>query len=194
MATSIASTPHSRYPRSMRALVAQNPWDWSTRSSSCRSPSSSTCRGRTADHAGLCVQRSRRSLCRQRDLARCPRQRPPRSARSDPPADAVKSTSVDGMTIGTPLAALTDSRDAMLAIGMNGEPLPLDHGFPVRVVVPGLYGYVRRPSGSSTSRSPGSPTSRRMDRSRVRRGGPDQDLQPDRRTNRSRISTPAGTP
>ncbi len=57
-------------------------------------------------------------------------------------ADAVKSTSVDGMTIGTPLTALTDDRDAMIAIAMNGEPLPLEHGFPVRMVVPGLYGYV----------------------------------------------------
>jgi DMSO/TMAO reductase YedYZ molybdopterin-dependent catalytic subunit len=57
-------------------------------------------------------------------------------------ADAVKSTSVDGMTIGTPLEALTDGRDAMVAIGMNGEPLPLAHGFPARLVVPGLYGYV----------------------------------------------------
>lgn len=57
-------------------------------------------------------------------------------------ADAVKSTSVDGLTIGTPLAALTDGRDAMFAVAMNGEPLPFDHGFPVRMVVPGLYGYV----------------------------------------------------
>lgn len=57
-------------------------------------------------------------------------------------ADAVKSTSVDGLTIGTPLAALTDGRDAIFAVGMNGEPLPFDHGFPVRMVVPGLYGYV----------------------------------------------------
>ncbi|MEU4395158.1 molybdopterin-dependent oxidoreductase [Kribbella sp. NPDC023855] len=57
-------------------------------------------------------------------------------------ADAVKSTSVDGLTIGTPLQALTDGRDAMLAVGMNGEPLPFEHGFPVRMVVPGLYGYV----------------------------------------------------
>ncbi|MEV6282977.1 molybdopterin-dependent oxidoreductase [Kribbella sp. NPDC051770] len=57
-------------------------------------------------------------------------------------ADAVKSTSVDGLTIGTPLQALTDGRDAIFAIGMNGEPLPFDHGFPVRMVVPGLYGYV----------------------------------------------------
>ncbi len=57
-------------------------------------------------------------------------------------ADAVKTTSADGMTIGTPLAALTDDRGAMIAVGMNGEPLPLEHGFPVRMVVPGLYGYV----------------------------------------------------
>ena len=57
-------------------------------------------------------------------------------------ADAVKSTSVDGLTIGTPLQALTDGRDAIFALGMNGEPLPFEHGFPVRMVVPGLYGYV----------------------------------------------------
>ncbi len=60
-----------------------------------------------------------------------------------PGADAVKSTSVDGWTCGTPLSALTDpKRDAMFAIGMNGQPLPYDHGFPVRMVVPGLYGFV----------------------------------------------------
>jgi DMSO/TMAO reductase YedYZ molybdopterin-dependent catalytic subunit len=57
-------------------------------------------------------------------------------------ADAVLSTSADGFTAGTPLAALTDGRDAMIAVGMNGEPLPIVHGFPARMVVPGLYGYV----------------------------------------------------
>ncbi|MGN8025270.1 molybdopterin-dependent oxidoreductase [Microbacterium sp. 22242] len=57
-------------------------------------------------------------------------------------ADMVLSTSVDGFTAGTPLEALTDDRNALLAIGMNGEPLPFEHGFPVRMVVPGLYGYV----------------------------------------------------
>jgi DMSO/TMAO reductase YedYZ molybdopterin-dependent catalytic subunit len=59
-----------------------------------------------------------------------------------PDADAVQQTSEDGWTCGTPLAALTDGRDAMLAIAMNGRPLPLEHGFPVRTVVPGLYGFV----------------------------------------------------
>ncbi|MCX4099057.1 molybdopterin-dependent oxidoreductase [Nocardia sp. alder85J] len=59
-----------------------------------------------------------------------------------PGADMVLSTSVDDFTAGTPLAALTDGRDAMLAIGMNGEPLPVPHGFPARLVVPGLYGYL----------------------------------------------------
>lgn len=58
-------------------------------------------------------------------------------------ADMVLSKSVDGYTASTPLAALTDDNlDAILAVGMNGEPLPLEHGFPVRMVVPGLYGYV----------------------------------------------------
>jgi DMSO/TMAO reductase YedYZ molybdopterin-dependent catalytic subunit len=57
-------------------------------------------------------------------------------------ADQILSTDVDGMTISTPLAVATDGRDAMLAVGMNGEALPREHGFPVRMVVPGLYGYV----------------------------------------------------
>lgn len=57
-------------------------------------------------------------------------------------ADMVLSTSADGFTAGTPLEVLTDGRNALLAVGMNGEPLPPEHGFPVRMVVPGLYGYV----------------------------------------------------
>ncbi|NJC73647.1 molybdopterin-dependent oxidoreductase [Planosporangium thailandense] len=57
-------------------------------------------------------------------------------------ADQLVSRSVDGFTAGTPTALLRDGRDAMLAVGMNGQPLPVAHGFPVRMVVPGLYGYV----------------------------------------------------
>ncbi|WP_396642106.1 molybdopterin-dependent oxidoreductase [Microbacterium sp.] len=58
-------------------------------------------------------------------------------------ADMVLSRSVDGYTASTPLESLTDDGlDAILAVAMNGEPLPLEHGFPVRMVVPGLYGYV----------------------------------------------------
>ncbi|MFD9358565.1 molybdopterin-dependent oxidoreductase [Streptomyces sp. NPDC060031] len=58
------------------------------------------------------------------------------------PADQLVARSVDGMTLGTPVEDVMDGRDALLAVGMNGEPLPFDHGFPVRMVVPGLYGYV----------------------------------------------------
>jgi DMSO/TMAO reductase YedYZ molybdopterin-dependent catalytic subunit len=58
-------------------------------------------------------------------------------------ADMVLSRSIDGFTAGTPLGVLQEEdRNAILAIGMNGEPLPEEHGFPVRMVVPGLYGYV----------------------------------------------------
>jgi DMSO/TMAO reductase YedYZ molybdopterin-dependent catalytic subunit len=63
-------------------------------------------------------------------------------AEPHPGADQIVSRSVDGFTIGTPTAIAMDGRDAMLAVAMNGEPLPLEHGFPVRMIVPGLYGYV----------------------------------------------------
>ncbi|MFI5663812.1 sulfite oxidase [Streptomyces sp. NPDC051684] len=58
------------------------------------------------------------------------------------PADQLVARSVDGMTIGSPVEDVMDGRDAMLAVGMNGQPLPFVHGFPVRMVVPGLFGYV----------------------------------------------------
>jgi DMSO/TMAO reductase YedYZ molybdopterin-dependent catalytic subunit len=57
-------------------------------------------------------------------------------------ADAVLQTSEDGWTCGTPLSALVEPDRAMLAVYMNGEPLTVEHGFPVRTIVPGLYGYV----------------------------------------------------
>jgi DMSO/TMAO reductase YedYZ molybdopterin-dependent catalytic subunit len=57
-------------------------------------------------------------------------------------ADQIVATSADGFTSGTPIQAVMDGRDALLAIAMNGSPLPVEHGFPVRMVIPGLYGYV----------------------------------------------------
>jgi hypothetical protein len=60
-----------------------------------------------------------------------------------PGADQILSTSTDGWTAGTPTdVVLEPGRGALLALGMNGEALPAEHGFPVRMVVPGLYGYV----------------------------------------------------
>ncbi len=57
-------------------------------------------------------------------------------------ADQIFSQDVDGMTISTPLELALAEKDAMLAIGMNGEPLPQEHGFPARLVIPGLYGFI----------------------------------------------------
>ncbi|MFE6610879.1 molybdopterin-dependent oxidoreductase [Amycolatopsis sp. NPDC057786] len=66
-----------------------------------------------------------------------------REAEVLPGAEQIFSTSADGWTAGSPVvAALDPERGAMLAIGMNGEPLPVEHGFPARMVIPGLYGYV----------------------------------------------------
>ncbi|MFD9896426.1 molybdopterin-dependent oxidoreductase [Amycolatopsis sp. NPDC059027] len=66
-----------------------------------------------------------------------------REAGVRPGAEQLAATSADGWTCGTPIgAALDPERGAMLAIGLNGEPLPVEHGFPARIVIPGLYGYV----------------------------------------------------
>ncbi|ODU07211.1 MAG: molybdopterin-binding protein [Pseudonocardia sp. SCN 72-86] len=60
-----------------------------------------------------------------------------------PAADQIFTTSVDGWYTGTPTDVVMEpDRGAMLAVGMNGEALPPEHGFPVRMLVPGLYGYV----------------------------------------------------
>ena len=65
-----------------------------------------------------------------------------REAGVQPGADQVVGRSVDGFACGFPVADAMDGRDALVVIGMNGEPLPIEHGFPVRLVVPGLYGFV----------------------------------------------------
>jgi len=59
-----------------------------------------------------------------------------------PGADQLLCTSSDGFTSGTPLQTAMDGRDALLAVAMNDTALPVEHGFPVRLVIPGLYGYV----------------------------------------------------
>jgi DMSO/TMAO reductase YedYZ molybdopterin-dependent catalytic subunit len=65
-----------------------------------------------------------------------------REARPQAGANQLLCTSVDGFTSGTPLPVVLDGRDALLAVAMNGAALPIVHGFPARMVVPGLYGYV----------------------------------------------------
>jgi DMSO/TMAO reductase YedYZ molybdopterin-dependent catalytic subunit len=65
-----------------------------------------------------------------------------RSAGPTAGADQLLCTSVDGFTSGTPLNVVLDGRDALVAVAMNGTALPVEHGFPARLVVPGLYGYV----------------------------------------------------
>ena len=63
-------------------------------------------------------------------------------ARIQAGADQIVGRSVDGFTVGFPTETAFDGREALVAVGMNGEPLPFDHGFPARLVVAGLYGYV----------------------------------------------------
>jgi DMSO/TMAO reductase YedYZ molybdopterin-dependent catalytic subunit len=64
-------------------------------------------------------------------------------AGTQPGATQIVGRAVDGFTVGFPTAwALADEREALVAVAMNGEPLPPDHGFPARLIVPGLYGYV----------------------------------------------------
>ena len=65
-----------------------------------------------------------------------------RQARPLAGANQLLCTSIDGFTSGTPLQVVLDGRNALLAVAMNGTALPVVHGFPARMVVPGLYGYV----------------------------------------------------
>ncbi|MFI5957636.1 molybdopterin-dependent oxidoreductase [Cryptosporangium sp. NPDC051539] len=57
-------------------------------------------------------------------------------------ADQIVTKSIDGWTCGTPTSVVRDGRDALIVVGMNGKPLPIERGYPVRMLVPGLYGYV----------------------------------------------------
>ena len=138
-------------------------------------------------HPDLRLQRGRRRPHRQRDVARVFRSATllaPGRART-PDADMVLSTSVDGFTAGTPLAALTDGRDALLAIGMNGAAAA------ARARLPGADGRARplrlrvgdevggRPRGD-----PVRPSGGLLDAARLVADGPDQDRVADRRAAR----------
>ena len=61
-------------------------------------------------------------------------------AQPEPGGEQLLARSVDGFTAGVPLERVRSSAPALLAIGMNGDPLPIEHGFPARLIVPGLWG------------------------------------------------------
>ncbi len=112
--------------RSSSASTSCSPWTGSASTSPCRA-----CRTRSAAtwSATPCG----------------PASRSPTSSTSpapDPAASQIVGRAVDGWTAGFPTELATDGRPAMVAVAMNGEPLPVKHGFPARLVVPGLYGYV----------------------------------------------------
>ena len=101
-------------------------------------------------------------------------------------AEQLLCTSVDGFTSGTPVQTVMDGRDAMLAVAMNGTALPVEHGFPVRMVVPGLYGYVSACKWITDINVTTMGGSSRTGRSRAGLGpaGADQDRVADRRADR----------
>ena len=90
----------------------------------------------------LRVEPGGRAVHRERQVAGRQPGQPAATARVRAGADQLLCTSADGFTSGTPITAVLDGRDALLTVGMNGAPLPVARGFPARMVVPGLYGYV----------------------------------------------------
>lgn len=59
---------------------------------------------------------------------------------AEPDAEQLVARSVDGFTAGIPTAHIRGGAPALLAVGMNGEPLPIKNGFPARTLIPGLWG------------------------------------------------------
>ena len=183
---SIASTPPCCVPHvDRRGLAAAHPRHGRPRDRARPTRrAASTATDRARHHADLRVERGRRALHRQRPVDR-------RAARADPATRPVCADGADQMVctlgrtaspIGTPTAVALDGRDAMLAVAMNGEPLPIEHGFPVRMVVPGS---LRLRVGDEVGRRPGAhDASRRTTPYWVQRGlgaaGADQDVVADR--------------
>ena len=98
-----------------------------------------------------------------------------------PEAQQIVGRSVDGFTVGFPTSIPYDGRDALVAVGMNDEPLPIEHGFPVRLVVAGLYGYVSATKWLSELELTTLGRVRRLlGAERVGQGGPGQNPVPDR--------------
>ena len=90
----------------------------------------------------LRVEPRRRPVHRQRQVARRQPAQHLQEAGIKAGADQLFCTSSDGFTSGTPAQTAMDGRDALLAVAMNDAALPVEHGFPARLVIPGLYGYV----------------------------------------------------
>ena len=108
-------------------------------------------------------------------------------------ATQIVGRSVDGFTAGFPTAwALEPGREAMIAVGMNREPLPVDHGFPARLIVPGLYGYVSATKWlAAIELTPARGRRRLLDPARLGEGRTDPDPVADRRPGaRTRASRP----
>ncbi len=97
---------------------------------------------RARHHARLCLERGGRPYVGNARWIGAPLADLLAEAGVDPARPSSSRRRSTASPLGTPMKAVTDGRDAMLAIAMNGEPLPIEHGFPVRMVVPGLYGYV----------------------------------------------------
>ena len=161
-ATSTASTPRSPSPRSTPRRGRWRSAAWSTGPTRSRTTTCSRMPLVERDLTLTCVSNevggqyagnARWLGVRVKDLLA--------HAGVDPGADQLLSRSIDGWSASTPIAAVTDGRDAIVAVAMNGEPLPAEHGFPARMVVPGSTASCRRPSGSSRSSRRRTPRSRR---------------------------------
>ena len=115
----------------------------------------------------------------------------------EPEATQIVGRAVDGFTVGFPTGyAIADDREPLVAVGMNGEPLPVDHGFPARLIVPGLFGYVSATKWLTRDRADDLGGVRRLlGAARLGEGGTDPDAVAHRRAaRRGERSTPGTVP
>ena len=116
---------------------------WSIRRSrlSLRRPAR-TRPGRGGHHAHVRLEHRRRQAGRHRPLARPPARRTARRGRRRGRRRPARRSLGRRLHAAASRSRRADGRPALIAVGMNGEPLPLEHGFPARLIVSGLYGYV----------------------------------------------------